>query len=75
MRYRDMVFPIMVSVLPGRGDAAADLVEPVGDESQMSAVGFSLARSRPLEHHKALPVGMEGEVPCDTSVCKLPLRP
>ena len=57
MRYREMLLPIIGLVLPGGGDAAADFVEPVGDEGQMRAVNVPFARFLPLEHHKALPVG------------------
>ena len=61
-----------MSVLPGGGDAA-DLVEPVRHQGQVVESSFRI--SRRLDHGEALPVGMEGEIPGDTSVCQLPLRP
>ncbi len=66
MRYRDMVLPIMVSILLCRGDAAADLVEPVEDQVHVS--DFLCFRTlRRLEHGETLPVGMEGEGLGETS--------
>ncbi len=61
------------SVLPGRGDGAADLVEPVRHKDDVVQGSF-LRRFRRLEHDEAFPVGIEGEVPLATTVCKLPLR-
>jgi len=62
------------SVLPGGGGAAADLVEPVRHQIDVVKDSF-LRRFRRLEHGEAFPVGIEGEVPLATTVCKLPLRP
>ena len=49
-----------MSILPGGGDATADLVEPIGHEVQLVQGGF-LLRVCHLEHSETFPVGMKVE--------------
>ncbi len=57
MRYRDMVLPIMVSVLPGGGDALAKLGKPVLDYADGAGHFFLLLHR--ISNHEPLAVGRD----------------
>ncbi len=55
-RYRDMVLPIMVSVLPGGGDEAMEFVEPVEHNVDLRRPRLVFAL---FDHDKSLAVGRD----------------